>query len=333
MRANKFVGSMDRPLEKTKLVDIWAKGERIGILSRAEMFLHLSKVAWRGIALSPVTSLLSLVTISISLILLSVFLLFVQNAGHLVASARDDLSMSLYIKEGVPEDRLEELRREIAKLPEVERAEVRTKDEALKIFTRSLGEDASLVAGLGENNPLPPSIEVRFRREKASEEVFRRLENDYTGTPFVESVQYGKGVLSQLGKIAGAVRSGGMLGVAFMLLVTGFIIANTISLALYSHRDEIEIMELVGATDRYIEAPFLIEGLAQGLLGGCISLFALSFIHASLSGILERSGLPDIAGFSFSSLGFFWSFVVLVAGAGIGLLSSFLSVRRFSRRW
>ena len=333
MRANKFVGSMDRPLEKTKLADIWSKGEGMGILSRWQMLVHLSRVAWRGIALSPVTSLLSLVTISFSLFLLATFLLFVQNAGLLVSSARDELSMSLYVKEGVPPDRLEELRRDIAKLPEVERVEVRTKEEALRLFAKSLGEDVSLVAGLSENNPLPPSLEVKFRKEKASDEVFRRLENDYTGTPFIESVQYGKGVLSQLGKIAGAIRSGGMLGVLFMLLVTGFIISNTISLALYSHRDEIEIMELVGATDRYIEAPFLIEGFAQGFIGACMSLFALSFVHASLAGLLETSGLPDVAGFSFSSLGFFWSLVVILSGAGIGLASSFISVRRFSRRW
>ena len=146
------------------------------------------------------------------------------------------------------------------------------KAKALKNFRALLGDDASMLEGLEQENPLPASLDMQAVSAEQAESLFEEVSERFRGDSAVESVRYSRGGVQQLKKILSVVRGAGIVGIVFLLIITGFIIANTIRLALYGHRMEIEIMQLVGARRAAIMAPYVIEGLVQGLLGAVVAI-------------------------------------------------------------
>ena len=309
---------------------IWASASGLPKLSRWGMFQHLVGRALSNVVRSPLTSLLTTVTIAIALFVLAAFILGVENLKNSVASTQQDLTTSLYLKDEVTEQSAQQLIQEITKLPEIESARLISKDQALQQFRSALGEQSFILEGLEKNNPLPLTIEVRFRAASAGEGIFDRFAARYQPNPAVEYVQYSQGLMRQVGAVVHTVRRGGAAAIFIMLLVTGFIISNTIKLALYSHREEIEIMRLVGATDWFVRAPYLIEGFVQGLLGSIVGLIVLYISYLGLCGMISQSQLLQLVVPNLAFLSFPWSVLVVLIGAAVGLGGSFLSVRRFS---
>jgi cell division transport system permease protein len=152
------------------------------------------------------------------------------------------------------------------------------------------------------------------------------------GLPGVTGVDYGREAVERLTAIARALRFGGLVAFAVVLFATIIIVSATLQLAIYARREEIEIQKLVGATDRFVKAPFLIEGLFQGLLGAAVALMGLwafgRLVGPTLTALftfllgptasepLVRPGL---------------ALELVVAGSLLGLVGSFIAVGRFSR--
>lgn len=309
---------------------IWESAGGLPKLSRSGMFQHLAGRALSNVLRAPLTSLLTTLTIAISLLVLAAFILVVENVHHSVASTQQDLLTSLYLKDSTSEQTARQLVEEISRLPEIESARLISKDAALKQFRSALAEQSYLLEGLDQNNPLPITVEVRFRSQAAGEGAVTRFAERYQTHPAVEFVQYSQDLMRQVSAIVQAVRWGGTLAIFVMLIVTGFIISNTIKLALYSHREEIEIMRLVGATDWFVRAPYLIEGVVQGFLGSLIGLVILYAAFVGLRGALLQSQLLKFLGPQLAFLPWPWCLLVVLIGVGVGLSASFLSVRRFS---
>lgn len=309
---------------------IWESASGLPKLSRGGMFQHLAGRALSNVARAPLTSLVTTITIAIALFVLAAFILVVENVRHSVVSTQQDLITSLYLKDEASEAAARQLVQEISQRSEVESARLITKDAALKQFRSALGEQSFLLEGLEQSNPLPLTIEVRFRAQTSASETFESFAAHFRPHPLVEYVQYSQGLMRQVAAVVHAVRWGGAFAILLMLVVTGFIISNTIKLALYSHREEIEIMRLVGATDWFVRAPYMIEGVLQGLLGGLVGLIVLYCSFLGLRSLLLQSQLlklvlPDLVFLSWP-----WCLTVLITGVVVGLGGSFLSVRRFS---
>jgi cell division transport system permease protein len=202
-------------------------------------------------------------------------------------------------------------------------------DLALERLTRELGDLGDALAHLPEN-PLPPSLELEVPPERRTPGALRELAGELRALPGVTGVDYGEEAVERLSAIATALRYGGVVALLVVLLTTVVIVSATLQLAIYSRREEIEIQKLVGATDRFVKAPFLIEGLLQGLLGAGLAVLAL--------GAFERLVGPGLASlFSFllgpatrapmreARLGL----ELLAAGCALGLGGSFIAVGRF----
>jgi cell division transport system permease protein len=271
---------------------------------------------------------ISVGTIAISLLIFGAFVLLSINVRTWIQEWGQTLSISVYLKDGIDEATRERVRTTISNLQGAEIKGYISKEKALQDTKGMLGSQAGLLDGM-TRNPFPASFEVAFRNAERSTFQPKRIKEALEKVPGVDEVQYSEQWLDQFEgllyvlKVAG-LAIGGLLCVAVL-----FIITNTIKLAIYSRRNEIEIYKLVGATDWYVKAPLLIEGALQGLLGALIALGILLAIHAILSfKAIQIFGVPFM---EFVFLSESYALGILCLGLVLGLLGSFIAIGRFFR--
>ncbi|MGH8164126.1 MAG: cell division protein FtsX, partial [Rhodanobacteraceae bacterium] len=176
-------------------------------------------------------------------------------------------------------------------------------------------------------NPLPDKLRVRVRAPQLVPAVAKSIAR----VPGVAYVDYGQQIVSRLLALADLGKRIGIAVIAIFVLVAGIIISNTIRLTVFARRREIGIMQLVGATNMYIRLPFICEGLVDGLLGAAIAVVALAVLRAALLPKL-LSGLPWISMASAGRVnGATLVVQLLVVGAAVGIISSWISVGRYLR--
>lgn len=292
------------------------------------MLAYFFKRALENVRLSPFLSLVTLSTIAISLMILGLFGLIYLNFQHVLRHWGDELQICVYLNDTLSPEEGEDLGRQIAAWPAVEKAAYVSKSQALARFRSQLHEYAGLLDGL-KDNPLPASLELKlessFARLTSMEQLVSRLQN----LRGVTDVQYGKLWLARLKVFLDVLKLVGITIGGLLFLATVFVISNTVKLTFYSRREELEIMRLVGATDTFIKTPFIIEGLLHGFMGALLAAgalvflmrFLLSHLNLPLRLAMMPGGmplLPLISGF-------------LGLGLLLGTLGSAVSLRRFVR--
>jgi cell division transport system permease protein len=203
----------------------------------------------------------------------------------------------------------------------VERAEPVSKQAALERFRRRMGGDAELLEGLDEN-PLPASIEVDLVPAERSSEGLASLAARLAALPGAAEVSHGhawvEGYARALSLMqAAAFAIGGVLALAALVIVT-----NTIRLAVYARRDEIDILMLVGATRTFVSIPFLLEGLVQGVLGGLLALALVYGVFSLLGGPLQGAFTFLLGHATPAFLGGGARAALVAGGAALGVVGS-----------
>jgi cell division transport system permease protein len=276
--------------------------------------------AVRGIRTASTTSSLAVLTIAVVLVLVGAASLLVRNMSGLLDEFGDDLQLTAYLEDSVSESDLRLLATTVGAAPGVERVDLVTREQALERFEEIAG-GAELLAGL-EENPLPASLEIHLLPEARTAEAIAILESSIEGLPGIDELAHGQEWIEGYSRALSLVR-GIALGIGLVLgLAALLIVANTIRLAVYARRDELDILALVGASRTFVRVPFLLEGVLQGLLGGLIAL-ALVFGAYELLLPQIRFGLELLVGRA--ELRFFTSgeaFGLVASGAGLGLLGS-----------
>ena len=311
------------------LAKIWGEGEAGHRVSLLSICRHIVRRAFGNLRRSPITVALSVITISIALFLLSAFSLVLHNCSRAVSREGGELMVMVFLKDSAKPGDVERLSAEMGKLMPGGKVAYTDKARALKNFRSLLGDDASMLEGLEQDNPLPASLDMQAVSPEQAESLFEEVSQRFRGDSAVESVRYSRGGAQQLKKILSVVRGAGAVGIVFLLLITGFIIANTIRLALYGHRMELEIMQLVGARRAAIMAPYVIEGLLQGVLGAVVAIGFTFLLFLALQGFLVQADalasiFPSVEFLAASQLAF-----IVAAGAVVGMAGSFLAVRRY----
>jgi len=290
-------------------------------MSRVWMLVTIAFAnAVRGIRTGSTTSSLAVLTIAIVLVLVGSAALLVNNMSGLLDEFGEDLQLTAYLEKSLGQDDLRLLATTVGGAPGVERVEIVTREQALERFERIAG-GAELLAGL-EENPLPASLEIHLLPEARTADAIAILESSLDGLPGIDEIAHGQewieGYARALALIRGVATGIGLvLGLAALLIV-----ANTIRLALYARRDELEILALVGASRTFVRVPFLLEGTLQGLLGGLIALLLIFGAYELLLPQI-RYGLELVLGRA--ELRFFSSaesIRLVASGAGLGLLGS-----------
>ena len=285
--------------------------------------------AMEGIRHQPFVHTVSTVTLAIALFTLGLARSAAHEMDRLVGSLGGEVRLTVYLEpRASPDSR--------AAVAAALRARSMAVDEvtpraALDRLVRELGPAAESLRGLSEE-PLPPSLEVRVSERLRSPDALRTLASELRAMPSVTGVDYGEQAVERLSSIARAVRWAGW--VAFVVLVgaTLIIVSATLQLAIYARREEVEIQKLVGATDRFVQAPFLLEGGLQGLAGAALAIVGLIVFRQTLSpqlaSLLSFLRLPGSVA---DARPWMEALQLGLAGAGLGLAGSYLAVHRFLR--
>jgi len=271
-------------------------------------------------------TLLSIATISISLAILGAFGLAWVELDSRVADTARSLTLSAYLHRDVDEALATVAASDIAAWPEVADARFLSSEAAMNAFRLQLGPDAVLVEGLPAD-VIPPSYEVQPATGRRTSRDARVLAERLAGRDEVAEVRWGAERFQRLEFVRRAASVAfGVLGAA-LVLATISIIANTIRLTVLARKEELEVLALVGATGTFIRAPFLVEGLLQGLAGGLLAgLWLLGLDEAmtsALAQLMETEVRLRVAP---------WLPAAAAGGAVLGLLGASFAVGRFVRR-
>lgn len=285
--------------------------------------LYFVRQALLNISHNRLIHVISLGTISIAVLILGGFILLLVNVEGWIKNWGGSITMSVYLEENLSKGEVARIKNALSSREEMEIYRYISKEEALRELERALGPQAQLISGLTKN-PLPASFEIVVKEAQKDPELIKK---ELESIPGVVEVQYSEAWIKRFKGVMRMVRIGGVIVGILLCLGILFIVTNTIKLAIYSRKEEIEIMKLVGATDWFVKAPFLIEGLIQGIAGGLLALLGLFIYYLvieSNKGIFLSLILMEMVFLPYSYV------VAIVALSGfLGLLGSFLALGRF----
>lgn len=311
------------------LLNIWEGGGELPRLSGSNLVLYYFEQGLRTVTALPMSNVVTVITIAISLFFFSGFLLLLQNVDDILSNAGSRLSISAYLQENADGGQIQKLAEHLEGIEGVRGIRTISKQQALENFRKSLGARSHLLEGLGTHNPLPASLEVDFEQNG---DGFHALENVVASlkeNPAIAEVIYGEDWVQRVRGVLKVFRVSGVIALTVVLLFIVLLISNTIKLVMYSRRDEIAIMKLVGATNHFIQIPFVIGGTLQGFCGAILGLVLLSFAAAALSHQIQ--GIV-VLGLNLPQLVFLSAPIVigiLMLGMLVGATGSFLAVRKF----
>jgi cell division transport system permease protein len=242
-------------------------------------FDYAMRQGWASLWRSRGSSTFAIIAIALAMIVLGALLLLTWNVEQLLARWSAAAEFSVYLRDDATSEQRGAIEALIDQSGVTAGREYVSKGDALTRFRREFAELASLASGF-EDNPFPASVEVRVRQDAdadaRAEELVRRL----AAAPGVADVRYDRDWLARIASGLATIRAAGLALATLMALAAGVTVATVVRLGLYARREELEIMELVGAPLTFIRGPFVAEGLFQGGLGAILALVLLALLHA-----------------------------------------------------
>ncbi len=301
------------------------------------MLTTLSRVIKYGLVGFWRNGWLSTATIAIVFLVLVGFgglLMFNSLANIVLIDIQDKIDISVYFKLDAPEDRMLDLQRSLESLPEVKKVEYISRDQALQTFKEQHKDDSTVTQALDaiDSNPLAASLNIKARDLKDYATIAGYLDKD-TYKEITDKVSYTQnvGVIDRLKKIKGTVEQGGLLLIVFISLIAALIIFNTIRLAIYSNREELAVMRLVGASNFFIRGPYMVEGIIYGVTGSIMSVIVVT-LGVFYAAPYAKIFVPDINGWAYYLSNFFmFASAQILFGVGLGVVSSYIAVRKYLR--
>jgi cell division transport system permease protein len=282
--------------------------------------MFILREAFRGLSKNKLMALVTFGVMFFSLFIFGLFLISTVNLFLLIHRAEEKIGITAFLKDELTDEETEALRRDIGTLMGVREVVFVSKQEALESFRKELGEDSELLEAL-EENPLPASFDIKLYESFKDPGNLENIAQKVEAMPGIEEIKFGEEwvrILDRVVKILVAIDL--ILGV-IISLSSIFVVANTIKLTVFARRQQIEIMELVGATHRFIISPFIVEGIIEGLLASVVAaglLFGVYNIFAARLG-------------DFIQVTKELFLLVLFFGTLLGYIGSHVSVKRFLR--
>jgi cell division transport system permease protein len=274
------------------------------------------------------TTIVAILTTAFTLACVGIFLLLYVNLRSVAGWLQEDIKIMVYLDDRLTREAIQELEGKLKADRMVAGALFISKEQALAEFRVQFPSDSHLLEGLGEN-PLPASFVVTLAPNFRSPEAVKRWAERVRAIAGVAKVDYNQEWIDAL---AGLIRyiELAAIGVGVILSAAAVtIIGNTIRLALLSRREEIEILQLIGATRAFIRVPYLLEGAVLGICGSALSLGILKIgfelFRQQVRTAGRFSGFDDLMSFFPLSM----CLALVMVGMGLGFAGSFVSLRRF----
>jgi cell division transport system permease protein len=243
--------------------------------------------------------------------------------------------VNVYFTTAAQESEVQSVQSRLQQRPEVAAVTYTSRDEALAQFRQKHIDDTLTLQALDQlgDNPLGASLAVRAKDPTQYASIVQFLQNDTAANSIIDRINYAQNkiVIDRLTNAIKATQEAGLALVLLFALASVVIALATVRLAIYSARDEIAVMRLVGASNTYIRGPFVVAGIISGLISGLLAL-AFFFPLAWYAGHSFTSWLGGFNLFTYYVANFAYIFAVIVgSGFALGAIASFLAVRRYLR--
>lgn len=232
--------------------------------------VYFTRKALHSLLESRNIAVLTSFTIALALIVIGTYCLIVMNIGQFTADWGRSATVVAYLDDHVSQDQWPIIQQAVQDIPQVEAAHIVSSEDALSSFRNRSPEAKQLVEGLSAKI-LPTSLQIILTQESTQFSALKKVSKKINALPSIASVDYGESELTRIKQLIDILMLGGLIGGSFLAFATILIISNTVRLTVYSRREEIEILQLVGATRKFIKLPFLLEGCLWGALAGAIA--------------------------------------------------------------
>ena len=269
----------------------------------------------------------SIFAVTITLLLIGIISVLALNVQDISANIEEGVRIYVKLERSIDENAENEVGKQIKQLKGVASATYFSKDEELSKLIDKQGEDGKeLFESYRDDNPLGAAYEVEAKDPTKLASLAKKIKD----IPNVNSVNYGGDSTQSMVSTLNTIQTSGTVFIVGLVIVALFMISNTIKITITARSTEISIMRMVGASNWYIRIPFMLEGMLIGLFGAIIPIFVLVYGYGALynytggslmsSMLVLKAPMPFIRDFSFILAGL---------GAGVGLIGSFVSIRRF----
>lgn len=285
------------------------------------------KQSGQSIVRSRNMSIASIGSVSATLLILGVVLMLVLNMTNITNTTKEDFDqVQAYLEIGLNDEQIANLSKQVKAIDGVKSIEFIGKKQALQDMKERFEENESILEGL-EENPLQHSYIIYLDDVEKTEEVVKQVEQ----LKGIDDVSYYKDIIDKLVDIADITRVGGIILIGLLLVVSIFIISNTIKITVMARQTEISIMKYVGAANGFIRGPFIIEGTVLGIIGAVISIVVVLFGYKYVTGLLSTSLYKFLSIYIVPTRAVVKDIVIIFIsiGAGVGMIGSLISLRRF----
>ncbi len=279
------------------------------------------KSVFRNFALS----LASVSSITITLIVVAISLVLTYNVNHTAEIMADNIEIVVFLEKGITEEGIASVDEQILSLENLETHIYKSKSEIAEEYMGESEVFAAIMATWDEEeNPLQDTFIVKV----SDTNLISDTADEITEIEGVVAVNYGKGMVEQLLGFFEIIKNGSILAVGALILVTAFLISNTIKITIFSRRKEIDIMRLVGASNINIKIPFILEGLFLGIIGAIIPIGLTIYGYYRLYDFDLSAIMPILELVPPTPFVYLISGILLAIGVGVGTFGSWRAVRK-----
>lgn len=299
-------------------------------------FNRIVKAGFLNFKRSGLVSFASVLVVTITLSVITTLILLQAILNFSLEQIKDKVDVTIYFTVGAPEEKILDLKKSIEELPEVAEVTYTTDDEALALFRQRHSNDYPTIQALDEigSNPLGGYLNVKAKEVSQYETIANFLKSDNAlvlgSLSIIDKVNYfqNKSVIERLNSIISGAQRLGFIITLLLIIISIIVTFNTIRLTIFISKDEIGVMRLVGASKMRVRGPFMMEGALYGLIASVLTIIiflpATSWVGNNMTNFL---GL-NVYEYYVSNL-FQIFFILLLSGVLLGMISSFLAIRRY----
>lgn len=285
---------------------------------------YFIREGFKNIARNKFMSVASIGTSFATLFILGVFLVLTINVNDWAQQLARDCQMQVFIAEGTNAEQYTAVGKEIQKIEHVDKVEKYTKEQIFEEMKAELGVDEngeSILTGFEHDNPYRDSYKVTLKNPEQTATVRKQIKN-MEGVAKVTDFQE---TVDKINAACDYIRTFSFWVFIILGLISAFIISNSIKTSVFARRKEIHIMKYIGATNWFVRWPFLIEGILIGLLGAILSYLVIWLVYWRITCVVTIDFIQLV---SFADIWGYLAIVFSIAGVLIGLIGSFVSVRK-----
>lgn len=291
------------------------------------IFFRNIRDGFKSVARNLSLSVASISCITITLLIVAIGLIFSYNVENITKLVKEDFTIVSFVDVSASSEEIEILKKKIELFSNVESIEHQTKKQIASEMKDTSSSLASIIDTWSDDeNPLYDTLLVKVKDTNKISKTAEKIEN----LEKISEVQYGKGMVEDLLTMFSAIEKAMIIAMGALVLVTLFLITNTIKITIFSRKREIEIMRLVGASNFSIKQPFVIEGLCLGFIGSIIpiiaTLYGYSALYKHFNGQLFSPFLKLVAAEPFI---YIVALILLLIGVIVGMFGSYRAVRKY----